>query len=115
MGRKNIELLDDSVKALQNCSNSLNKIAETCCAPERSPNMKEAQLLLDNIISVAKESYTNEQSAYKCIEYIGGLGSKIGFLYATCCTPTREPMYQSIFTNLILVHGNMYGVLGHSH
>jgi len=115
MDRKNIELLDDSVKALQDCNNTLNNIAKTCCAPERSPNMKEAQLLLDNIISVVKESYTSEQNAYKCIEHIGNMGNKIGFLYATCCTETREPMYQSIFTNLILVHGNMHRILGHSH
>ncbi len=115
MDQKNVALLDDAITALNNCRNTLANISETCCTPDRSPNMKEARLLLDNILSSTKESYKNEQSIHKCIEAIGSFGSKIGFLYATCCTSTREPMYQSIFTNLMLVHGNMYGVLGHSH
>ena len=115
MSRNDTELLDGSIESLQNCSNTLSKISETCCMPERSPNMKEAQSLLDDVISAVKESCNNKQNVNKCIEGIGYFGSKIGFLYATCCTPTREPMYQSIFTNLMVAHGNMWSVLGHSH
>ncbi len=115
MSRNNTELLDDSIKALQDCSNILDNISETCCMPERSSNMKEAQSSLNKVISAAKESYNNKQHAQKCIESIGDFGSKIGFLNATCCTPTRELMYQSIFKNLVVAHGNMWEVLGHSH
>ncbi len=115
MSKNDTELLNDSIKALQNCSDALTNISETCCMPERSPHMKEAQSLLDGVISAIKESYNNKQNAHKCIEGIGFFGSKIGFLYATCCTPTREPMYQSIFANLGVAHRNIWGVLGHSH
>ena len=38
---------------------------------------------------------------------LGPVGSKIGFLYALCCTPTRELLYQSIFKELTVVNGNM--------
>ncbi len=115
MNRNNIELLDDSIKALRNCSDALTKISETCCMPGRSPDMKEAHLLLEDVISSAKETYNDRQHAHKCIEGIGIFGSKIGFLYAMCCTPKRELLYQSIFKELMIVNGNMEGMLYQPH
>lgn len=91
------------------------KFLKPAVRPERSLNIKEAQLLLDDVISAVKKSYNDKQYAHQCIGRIGCFGSKMGFLYAMCCTPTRELMYQSIFTDLIVAHGNMWGVLGHSH
>ena len=109
------ELLDDSIKMLKECSAVLEEISSTCCMPERSKNINDAQSALNHIITVSKETYTYKQNAEKCIESIGNVGSKIGFLYATCCTPTREIMYRNILKKLSTVHGNMWSVLGHSH
>ncbi|NOX44075.1 MAG: hypothetical protein GXP19_10130 [Gammaproteobacteria bacterium] len=49
------------------------------------------------------------------IEGVGLFGSKVGWLYATCCTATRAPMYQSIFKQLNIAHGNMWAILGVDH
>ncbi len=115
MNNKHTILLSDSIGALENCKKTLTKISKTCCMPERSPNMKEAQLSFDKLILVANKIESDKNNAYKCIEDIGALGGKIGYLNATCCTATREPMYQSIFKDLMAVHANMWSVLGHSH
>ena len=69
--------------------------------------MKEAQILIDNAVSSAKASRSDRKKANKCIQDVGAIGSKIGFLYALCCTPTRELLYQSIFKELTVVNGNM--------
>lgn len=69
--------------------------------------MKEVQILIDNAVSSAKASRSDLKKAHKCIQNVGAIGSKIGFLYALCCTPTRERLYQSIFKELMVVNGNM--------
>ena len=104
-------LVDDSVQALHQCGDALAEISQTCCLPERSPHMKEAQILIDNAVSSAKASRSDLQKAHKCIEDVGAIGSKIGFLYALCCTPTRELLYQSIFKELMAVSGNMESMI----
>ncbi len=115
MSENNNDLINDSVNALQVCNKTLTTISETCCTPDRNPNMKEAQISITDIINTTREIYHHTQNAQKCIEGIGNFGSKIGYLYATCCTATREPLYQIIFKNLMTVHNNMSKILGHSH
>ena len=44
--------------------------------------MKEAQILIDNAVSSAKASRSDLKKAHKCIQNVGAIGSKIGFLYA---------------------------------
>ena len=115
MNNTSTDLLSDSIGALKNCKKTLTRISKTCCMPERSPNMKEAQFSLDKLILITKKIESDKHNAYKCIEDIGALGRNMGYLNATCCTATREPMYQSIFKELMTVHANMWRVLGHSH
>ncbi len=83
--------------------------------PERSPYMASAQLIIDKLILTANSVEIDIQNAQKCIEAIGVVGRDMGYLYATCCTATREPLYQRIFNNLMLVHVNSLAALGHSH
>jgi len=115
MENSNADLWEESINSLQKCKNTLTEISKTCCMPERSPNIKEAQLVFDDLILTTKKIQTDKSNIEICINTLGGLGSKIGYLYATCCTATREPMYQSIFKELMHVHANMWKGLGHAH
>ncbi len=115
MENNKIELLVSSKNILERCQMTLTELSKTCCMPERSPNIDAAKLSIDNLISCTNNAVNNKDNANKCIDEIGQLGSKVGFLYATCCTDTREPLYQSIFKDLSVVHVNMWAVLGHGH
>ena len=42
-------------------------------------------------------------------------GAKIGALYATCCTPIKEPLYQEIFKQLGTTHRNLWQIMGINH
>ena len=102
--KNNTDLLNDSIQGLHNCKNTLKEIAKTCCMPERSPNMERIKLSLHDLIMTTSQIEQNTNNTHECIDSIGTLGSQIGFLYATCCTSTREPLYQSIFKELMLIH-----------
>jgi len=116
MSNKNIDLLGNTIGgALQNSKQILTDISKTCCMPERSPNINEAKDLIDKLIAITREMNGEEHKVHRCIEDIGALGSKIGYLYATCCTETREPMYQGIFKDLMTINAGLWSTLGHSH
>jgi hypothetical protein len=66
-------LVDESVQALQQCGDALAEISQTCCLPERSQNMKEAQILIDNAVSSAKASRSDLKKAHKCIQNVGAI------------------------------------------
>ena len=61
---------------------------------ERSQNMKDVETYLNETLSIISTVQQEIQQAQKCITNIGNLGCKLGYLYATCCTPTRETLYQ---------------------
>jgi len=115
MNSNNTALLDESISALLDCKEALIQLATTCCMPERGPNMDKLNSSLDELISTTNTITVDVLNAQKCITAIGPIGSQVGFLYTTCCTATREPLYQRIFTNLMQVHSNSWAVLGHSH
>ncbi len=111
MDNVKMKLIVDSVSTLQNCKNTLTEISKTCCMPERSP----AENSIDELISMTNNIKTDKKNIHQCIERIGVIGSQMGFLYATCCTATREPLYQKIFKELMEVHVNMWSIQGDSH
>ena len=83
--------------------------------PERSPNMQAAFRSLQEIETTIKHAYEDNKFVEQGINKIGELGSKVGFLFATCCTSDREILYQNIFKQLNKTHEHLWGVLGHSH
>ena len=108
-------LLDESKTAINRCSELLNKISTTCCMPERSPNMQEAFTQIDNILKNIDLAHHSNDNVHKSIADIGRFGSLIGFLYATCCTDTREPIYQDMYKEMNNAHGKLWQYMGHSH
>ncbi len=109
----NTKIIKESSSTLQKCNKLVDSIATTCCLPERSSNMVELQIIIADMISTIEKIKTNPDNIKKCIESAGVLGSKIGYLNVTCCTSTRESKYQMLFTELMLVHRNMWALLGH--
>jgi hypothetical protein len=101
--------------ALQHCAEILGEIAATCCMPARSTAMDAAFRELQQSLSVLEQSNSDAKAAQLCIEHIGHLGAKVGFLYATCCTEVREPLYQRMFKEMNKAHSALWVVLGHGH
>jgi len=110
MNEKHNVLLAEIIGLLKENGEIITEISKTCCMPERSPNLNKAQALLDDIITDVKNE--NIQDSF---EKIGRFGKQLGFLYATCCTLIKEPLYQHIFKNMMSVHVKLWGTLGHSH
>lgn len=111
----NAVLLDESKTSINECGKLLKEISSTCCMPERSANMTDVFTKLDRILEDLEAAKTNSDSVQKSITGIGDFGSLTGYLYATCCTETREPLYQKMFKEMNVAHGKLWAYLGHSH
>jgi len=102
-------------ESIEKCQKTLEKISTTCCMPERSKSMNEAFTKLDNLFSVIREAESNDKNIVSAIEGLGVFGSVMGRQYATCCTTTREPLYQAIFKELNIAHSYLWEILGVAH
>ncbi|MFV1985083.1 MAG: hypothetical protein ACC657_16160, partial [Thiohalomonadales bacterium] len=58
----NEQLIEESNRALEKCNQVINSIAKTCCIPERSPNMIEAQSLITGMMVTTNEINNNIQN-----------------------------------------------------
>ena len=83
--------------------------------PETSPKMTEALNKIDNILKNIELSYVNTNSVHTSIADIGSFRSMIGFLFATCCTETREPLYPQMYKEMNNAHPKLWQYVGHSH
>lgn len=112
-------LIDESKSSMDECSKLLNEISNTCCMPERSTNMTAAFSKIENIVEELKLIHADSDNVSNSVEnsitHIGSLGGMIGYLYATCCTTTREPLYQKMYKEMNSAHAKLWQFLGHSH
>jgi len=115
MSKGNTALLADSKSAINQCGKLLKEISTSCCIPERSPNMAEAFKKIDSILQNLELSHLNAESVHKSISDIGSFGSMIGYLFATCCTETRVPLYQQMYKEMNKAHTMLWQYMGHSH
>jgi len=86
--------------------------------PERSAGMKQTFTLLDTLIEeldLAVTPNSNTNHVHNSIEKIGKIGGEIGYLYATCCTQIRKPLYQKMFKEMNNAHTKLWQCIGHSH
>lgn len=91
---------DQILASLEGCKKVLDQIAVTCCMPERSPQMKEASATLDEAVRIVRQYPANPSGLSQVLDCIADCGSRIGRLYVTCCTETREALYQRILGGL---------------
>jgi hypothetical protein len=101
--------------ALEHCAEILGEVAATCCMPKRSTHMEAAFHELQQTLSILRPDSIDHAAVHQCIESIGTFGGKVGFLYATCCTDVREPLYQRLFKEMNRAHSSLWKILGHSH
>jgi len=57
----------------------------------------------------------NDNNVHNSITGIGKFGSMIGSLYSTCCTETRESLYQKMYQKMNQAHNKLSQYMGHSH
>ena len=107
--------VEESKEALANCAEILGQLAASCCMPVRSKHMisafNELKLVMNAIESIGK----NDDAAQQCIDGIARFGSKVGLLYATCCTMVKEPLYQLLFKQMNRAHGSLWMTLNKNH
>ena len=87
------------------CKTKLEELQETCCLNKRSEKMTG---LIEEVGQLGEEQLRQEtiatEDAAAFIEQVEKVGSALGSLYATCCTPTREPIYATMFKSLSKIH-----------
>ena len=110
--------LGDVARNIAKCRRALAQLAETCCLAERSTHMGTLMGELEALDRMADQIFENGADAKAtdgAIEQVGTVGSALGRLYATCCTPTREKLYIIMFKALGEVHIGFWRVKGVSH
>ncbi len=107
MMNDNARLFERSQRAIADGLATLDRIAETCCMPERSGEMTEASDRLRKAMEALERGRRNQDTLSESLENIAQCGSRIGRLYVTCCTETREPLYQQLLKQLNEAHGNV--------
>jgi len=109
------DFVDRAIRSLENCGEALGRISASCCIPQRSNQMAGAFDNLQKSLSELQHGPKSRDTLPGCLENIVECGSRIGKLYVTCCTETREPLYQQILKELNEAHGNVGRILGQSH
>ena len=104
-----------SVAALNECHTLLEEISSTCCQPQRSPTLNQISKYIQYAIAKLEDIKAITDSFNIYIEQIETCGSWVGKLHVSCCTPTREPMYQKILKHLNLAHSKLQQLLGYTH
>jgi len=115
MTKGNTVLLDESKIAIIQCKELLKEISTSCCMPERSSKMADVFTKIDNLLQNLGLSNLKTENIHNSIADIGHIGSMTGFLFATCCTETREPLYQQMYKEMNIAHTKLWQYMGHSH
>ena len=90
---------------LDTCKESLLKLQETCCIAKRSEGMNQLVARIDGLEQLAAGYETAAlDEVTGMIGAIESVGETLGRLYATCCTPVREPLYVAMFKSLVMAH-----------
>ncbi len=83
--------------------------------PGRSPLMNTSFELMAKARAEIQQLDEQPSGFAFCCESLGEIGSQIGRLHVTCCTETRESMYQQILKQLNTAHENLNKAMGLSH
>ncbi len=87
------------------CKSELEELQKTCCLNKRSEKMTGLIAKVEQLgIEQLKKDEMNADDAVAFIDQVEKVGSALGTLYATCCTPTREPIYAAMFKSLSKIH-----------
>lgn len=108
-------IIQDLRKTIERCSDLLVKLSSTCCIPARSETMDS---LLNDFSKFEHDtnSFTgNMQNIESAINRVNDFGSVIGKLHVSCCTATREKLYQEILSSLNNIYCDLWRMKGVNH
>ena len=108
--------LENALRAAEECEKCLLLLQKTCCIQERSQKMDS---LVEQVRSLAKNlkgaSPSHSNLAEETLHQVEEVGTALGKLYATCCTPTRERLYIRMYRSLGTINLAMWKIKGVSH
>ncbi|TDQ66842.1 hypothetical protein ATL17_0847 [Maritalea mobilis] len=99
---KQKQLIEEQIQV---CKIELVELQKTCCLNKRGEKMTG---LIEEVERLGRDQLALEtmapDDAAAFIVQLEAVGAKLGTLYATCCTPTREPIYAAMFKALSKIH-----------
>jgi len=102
-------------ETLKICTDYLEKLSKTCCMKERSKSMLGLISQFKQLDQNLKNKQSDEAALNNAIEQVTVLGGSIGALHVSCCTKTRESLYQELLRSLNKVHTGLWVLKGVSH
>lgn len=106
--------VDESVALLDQSLETLSRLVKTCCQPQRSEPMNAVIEGITRAASALKESI-DVAHLQQSKELLTSSGSRLGELYVSCCTQTRETMYRELFSHLNQAYLSLDRALGTGH
>ena len=95
------------------CHETLVKLKDTCCMSTRSAKMVLLAEKVQNL-GMKTEDVTDAYIDTHFV-HVEDVGAALGTLYATCCTKTREKLYQDMFRALGIINLGLHKLNGVSH
>ncbi len=109
------DALKPAFEALDDCDEALEKLATTCCKPERSPRMEA----LANTLADARTGFDrvddDPEQADALFAHLEDAGAQLGWLQVGCCAPNRLPLYTRMLGNLTKAQRSLTRTLDHGH
>lgn len=97
---------------IQDSNRLIGKLIASCCQPDRGEAMQALQQTLESMYK-QEQIISSVELADKYIEEVNACGAHVGRLYVSCCTPTREKIYQKLLKNMNDVFIGCWEIKGH--
>ncbi|UVW35738.1 hypothetical protein NYF23_03770 [SAR92 clade bacterium H455] len=112
---ENLIILRELENAINQCCELLDKLSSTCCMPTRSDTMNRLLIDFNNFKYEINRLENKMDNIEAAINRVGDLGGTIGQLHVSCCTATREKLYQKILSSLNGIYIKLWRLKGVEH
>ncbi|MDH5228926.1 MAG: hypothetical protein OEZ58_09420 [Gammaproteobacteria bacterium] len=104
-------IMQHTLHQLELCKNNLYQLQQSCCMAERSQSMQKLLVVFhqcENTLNIRSDvSQLNQVE-----EQLMQIGAQLGQLHVSCCTSTREKIYQKLLHGLNKIYLNLQVLLG---
>jgi hypothetical protein len=90
-----------ALEALDECDKVVSRLEKMCCAPGRSPQMKQLAGTLAIARTELAEPRDETVDVASVIRVLESAGSQLGRLQVGCCAPARMPLYSQALDTLM--------------
>lgn len=112
---ENLIILRELENAVSQCCTLLDKLSSTCCMPIRSDTMNRLLIDFNNFKHEINRLENNIDNIETAINHVSDFGGIIGQLHVSCCTATREKLYQKILSLLNGMYIKLWRLKGVEH